>query len=377
MLASAARAYLERFGVLVGQRVVVFSTNHAGHETAEALHAAGAHVTVIDPSPKVGKASERLHAAGIEVHRNAQVVATEGDPALREVTILGADGYRSSRARGRPGGQRRLEPRPSSSPAGWASVSPTTTPRRASCTTAPGPSWLHVVGAAAGDVPAAYPIWVIDDGDDAEKYVEPQRDQTVADVAKAVAGGLTSAEHVKRATYIGTTIDQGRTSGVLTAEVVNQLLGWAPGAQGPTNARPPYTPIPFSALAGIDGGPTLLDPIRVTPIHDWHEAHGAVYENVGQWKRPRYFPRRRRGHGRRGRARMPRGANRRGPARCEHAGQDRRLRARRRRVPRPDVHEPDVEPGRGLDPVRVDARASTGWSSTTASRCAWRRTATS
>ena len=95
---------------------------------------------------------------------------------------------------------------------------------------------------------------------------------------------------MKRATYIGTTIDQGRTSGVLTAEVVNRLLGWAPGAQGPTNARPPYTPVPFSALAGIDGGPTLLDPIRVTPIHDWHEAHGAVYENVGQWKRPRYFP---------------------------------------------------------------------------------------
>ena len=90
-----------------------------------------------------------------------------------------------------------------------------------------GPPWLHVVGAAAGDVPA-FPIWVIDDGDDAEKYVEPQRDQTVADVARAVGGGLTSAEHVKRATYIGTTIDQGRTSGVLTAEVVNRLLGGPP-----------------------------------------------------------------------------------------------------------------------------------------------------
>ncbi len=290
MLASAARAYLERFGVLVGQRVVVFSTNHAGHETAEALHAAGAQVTVIDPSPKVGKASERLHAAGIEVHRNAQVVSTEGDPALREVTILGVDGYRST-----------LPADILAVSGGW---NPTVQLARGmgigltyddakACFVhdGTGPSWLHVVGAAAGDVPAAYPIWVIDDGDDAEKYVEPQRDQTVADVATAVSGGLTSAEHVKRATYIGTTIDQGRTSGVLTAEVVNQLLGWAPGAQGPTNARPPYTPIPFSALAGIEGGPTLLDPIRVTPIHDWHDSHGAVYENVGQWKRPRYFPR--------------------------------------------------------------------------------------
>jgi sarcosine oxidase subunit alpha len=95
---------------------------------------------------------------------------------------------------------------------------------------------------------------------------------------------------VKRATYIGTTIDQGRTSGVLTAEIVNKLLGWAPGAQGPTNARPPYTPIPFSALGGVDTG-LLLDPIRVTPLHAWHEDNGAVYENVGQWKRPRFFPR--------------------------------------------------------------------------------------
>jgi sarcosine oxidase, subunit alpha len=154
-----------------------------------------------------------------------------------------------------------------------------------------GPPWLRVVGRAAGEVPAAFPMWVVDDGDDAEKYIEPQRDQTVADVARAVAGGLSNAEHVKRATYIGTTIDQGRTSGVLTAEVVNRLLGWSPGAQGPTNARPPYTPVPFSALAGADTGPVLTDPIRVTPIQAWHDAHGAVYENVGQWKRPRYFPR--------------------------------------------------------------------------------------
>jgi len=289
MLASAARAYLERFGVLVGQHIVVFSTNHAGHETAEALAAAGAQVTVIDPSPRVGTATERLRAASIEVHTNAQVVATAGDPALREITIRGADGYRST-----------LPADVLAVSGGW---NPTVQLARGmgiglayddskACYVhdGTGPSWLHVVGAAAGDVPAGFPIWVIDDGDDGDKYVEPQRDQTVADVARAVAGGLTSAEHVKRATYIGTTIDQGRTSGVLTAEVVNRLLGWAPGAQGPTNARPPYTPIPFSALAGLDGGPVLLDPIRVTPIHDWHEAHGAVYENVGQWKRPRYFP---------------------------------------------------------------------------------------
>jgi sarcosine oxidase subunit alpha len=290
MLASAARAYLERFGVLVGERIVVFSANHAGHEAAEALAAAGAHVVVVDPATRPGSATDRLRAAGIEVRLNARVITTDGDPALTAVMVSAADGQRTmvpadvlavsggwnpaiQLARGLGIGLRYDEA------------------KQCFVHDGTGPPWLRIVGAAAGDVPAAFPIWVVDQGDDDEKFVEPQRDQTIADVARAVAGGLTSAEHVKRATYIGTTIDQGRTSGVLTAEVVNRLLGWAPGAQGPTNARPPYTPIPFSALAGQDSGPTLLDPIRVTPIHAWHEAHGAVYENVGQWKRPRYFPR--------------------------------------------------------------------------------------
>src|SRR3712207_2961039 len=35
----------------------------------------------------------------------------------------------------------------------------------------------------------------------------------------------------------------------------------------------------------------LPDPVRTTPIHAWHVAHGAVFEDVGQWKRPWYFPR--------------------------------------------------------------------------------------
>jgi sarcosine oxidase, subunit alpha len=34
----------------------------------------------------------------------------------------------------------------------------------------------------------------------------------------------------------------------------------------------------------------LLDPIRTTPIHGSHISRPAVFEDVGQWKRPRYFP---------------------------------------------------------------------------------------
>ena len=153
-----------------------------------------------------------------------------------------------------------------------------------------GPAWLEVVGSAAGqDLPRSASVWFLD-GDRSSSFVDLQRDQTVADIEAALEAGLTSVEHVKRATYIGTAIDQGRTSGVLTAAIVNQLLGAGPDAQGPTSARPPTVPVSYATIAGPDRG-DLLDPIRRTRIHPWHEARGAVFEDVGQWKRPRYFPR--------------------------------------------------------------------------------------
>ena len=63
---------------------------------------------------------------------------------------------------------------------------------------------------------------------------------------------------------------------------------WA--ALGPTTFRPPYTPLPYGLLAGRERGP-LYDPARVTPMHRWHVEHGALFEDVGQWKRPWYYPR--------------------------------------------------------------------------------------
>jgi len=59
---------------------------------------------------------------------------------------------------------------------------------------------------------------------------------------------------------------------------------------GLTTFRMPYTPVTFGSMAGISRG-DLFDPVRSTPTHAWAEAHGAVFENVGLWKRARYFPR--------------------------------------------------------------------------------------
>ncbi|MEO7400400.1 MAG: glycine cleavage T C-terminal barrel domain-containing protein, partial [Polaromonas sp.] len=34
-----------------------------------------------------------------------------------------------------------------------------------------------------------------------------------------------------------------------------------------------------------------FDPIRTTAMHEWHVKQGALFEDVGQWKRPWYYPR--------------------------------------------------------------------------------------
>ena len=47
---------------------------------------------------------------------------------------------------------------------------------------------------------------------------------------------------------------------------------------------------PSAVFAGISRG-DLFDPKRTTPTHEWAAARGAVFENVGLWKRARYFPR--------------------------------------------------------------------------------------
>jgi sarcosine oxidase, subunit alpha len=289
MLSGAVLTYLDRYGVLPGERAVVFTTNDAGYQTARALRGAGAQVAAIVDVRREAAAQDQARADGYGVLAGAVVAATDGGPLRVTAGVaVTADGE-----------ELRLDADLAAVSGGW---NPVTQLHRAiggglryaadrSCFVPDGgPPWLEVVGAAAGEVPPAEPCWYVPAGDLSGHFVDLQRDQTVADVAAALGSGLRSVEHVKRATYIGTAVDQGRASGALAAEIVNQLLGTDPGAQGPTNARPPWSPVPYHVLAGPYRG-RLLDAVRVTPMHDLHVARGAVFDNVGQWKRPRYFPR--------------------------------------------------------------------------------------
>jgi sarcosine oxidase, subunit alpha len=84
--------------------------------------------------------------------------------------------------------------------------------------------------------------------------------------------------------------DQGKTSNLNAMAIVAKSLDVATPKVGLTTFRMPYTPVTFGSMAGISRG-DLFDPVRITPTHPWAQAQGAVFENVGLWKRARYFPR--------------------------------------------------------------------------------------
>ena len=64
------------------------------------------------------------------------------------------------------------------------------------------------------------------------------------------------------------------------AEARNQTIE----AVGTTVWRPPYAPITLGALAGAK-----FEPTRFSPMHEWHQAHGAVDIVAGQWVRPEHY----------------------------------------------------------------------------------------
>lgn len=287
MLAGAVRAYVNRYAALPGGRAVVFTTNDSAYYAAFDLVAAGAEVAaLVDARPEPpAELVERARADGIPV-RHGLVVGTEGERRITAVRLDDGDSLACDLL-AVSGGWNPTVALLARAPADlrWDA-------RLAAYVPAGEHADVTVVGAAAGEIDPAgeAPVWAVP-GEAGIQFVDLQRDATVADVRRAVGAGMRSPEHVKRYTTIGTGADQGRTSGVLANGVIAAELGLgSPGELGVTTFRPPYVPVSFGLLAGRDRG-DLLDPVRVTSIHPWHAAHTAAFENVGQWKRPWYYPR--------------------------------------------------------------------------------------
>lgn len=141
---------------------------------------------------------------------------------------------------------------------------------------------------AAGEKPLA-PVWMMPQGAGiklrAKAWLDFQNDVKVSDVQLAAREGYESVEHAKRYTTLGMATDQGKLSNINGLTVLAQSLGEEIPQVGTTTFRPPYTPISMGAIAGEARGP-IFQPLRRTPMQDWHEQNGADFEPVGQWRRP-------------------------------------------------------------------------------------------
>ena len=116
-------------------------------------------------------------------------------------------------------------------------------------------------------------------------WLDFQNDVKVADVQLAAREGYQSVEHTKRYTTLGMATDQGKLSNINGLAILSDALGQPIPATGTTTFRPPYTPISLAAIAGEARG-AVFQPLRRTPLHDWHAENGADWEPVGHWRRP-------------------------------------------------------------------------------------------
>ena len=134
-------------------------------------------------------------------------------------------------------------------------------------------------------VPTTHPV-----GEGRSKHFHDfQNDVTAADIQLAAREGYQSVEHLKRYTTTGMATDQGKTSNLNALAIMAGIQGVSIPEVGTTTFRPPYTPLTLGAV-GAQESKELFIQERHTSMHEWHVANGAVFEDVGDWKRPWYFP---------------------------------------------------------------------------------------
>ncbi|MBM3597734.1 MAG: sarcosine oxidase subunit alpha family protein [Alphaproteobacteria bacterium] len=335
MLASAARAYANRYAVIPGKRVVLFTCNDGAYATALDLADAGVDVAgIVDTRPDpTGPLPARARAAGLAIHAGHAVALAHGGKALSGVEIMALDGDRLT------GSSRPLHCDVLAVSGGWNpavhlfsqaqgklrfdDILGSFVPDRAA-------QAVHVAGSAAGhfalgqclaegaragadaarlagfgdgtppatpatseDAPAPHrTLWAIPpiEPGKGKRFVDVQNDVTAEDVALAAREGYRSVEHLKRYTTLGMGTDQGKTSNITGLAILSGIVGEPIPKVGTTTFRAPYTPVTFGTLVGPEVG-EHLDPIRHSAMHPWHVKAGAQFVNAGLWKRAQLYRR--------------------------------------------------------------------------------------
>jgi sarcosine oxidase subunit alpha len=336
MLASAVRDYLVNYAVSVGDRVVVVTNNDDAYRTAIAVKKAGLDVPcIVDVRPTadgdlaaqaralgisiktgmgIASVMGKRHVTGVKLCRqvgegavvedvSCDVVAMSGgwSPVVHLWSHCGGKlNWDATQAFFRPD-----HARPPTNQNGQGFVTCVGAADGALCAAdalGNAANLTRALAGVAGDAalpsisgPAETPIaatWVMPHGAGPKKrakmWLDFQNDVKVSDVQLAAREGYESVEHAKRYTTLGMATDQGKLSNINGLSVLAEALDKDILRVGTTTFRPPYTPISMGSIAG-EARDAAFQPIRRTPIHDWHETNGADWEPVGHWRRAYCF----------------------------------------------------------------------------------------
>ena len=337
MLAGAALRYLKEQAVLPGRRIVIATICDSAYRVALEMQAAGTTVAQIvdlrpapSPEPQDGWQA-RARAAGIAVETGARVLGTRGYDHVSSVEIARLEasgrptGHRSidcdlllvagghvpsvhlfSQSRGKLRYDETLQAFiPGESAENERSVGACRGLFGLAATLQDGASAGAAAACAAGFEAAAPHFEAAENTAAAttshlpraeaavpgpKAFVDFQHDVMLKDLDLAMREGFRSIEHIKRYTTTGMATDQGKMSNLNALHHAARELGKPVPAVGLTTFRMPYTPVTFASFAGQARG-EIFDPVRRTPMHGWAVRQGAVFEDVGMWKRARFFPR--------------------------------------------------------------------------------------
>ena len=326
MLASAAQRLMHLYAVKPGTRAVVFTATTAGYGAALDLLDAGVEVAAVVDMRDAHAGEPLQHAlaaSGVEVLHGAMVseaLTRKHGHVLAGVVVRAADGSGQPRtlpcdlllvsAGWMPAAQLVSQAggdmTATADGAGFSARAPLDNPRALlagavrGCTSLQAAladgrhaGWqaAQALGLAAGAAPAAPApeaqeghAWPIVHDERGRDFVDVDEDLQVKDIEDAVAAGYTDINLVKRYSTAVMGPSQGRYSAANTLRIALGAQAATLTGARLTTQRPPILPEPIAHLAGRD-----RQPLRRTPMHDWHLAHGAHMMPAGSWHRPAYY----------------------------------------------------------------------------------------
>ena len=327
MSVNSARAYLNRYGILISKNIVICTNNDSAYETAIELKNAGAKVTILEIREQIGDILLRqISGTGINLLLGSGVAKAE--KGFNNSTISRIKIVEMTDKGWRYAGTLFCDCLLIS--AGWSPVIhlashqnfPINWNEENACFTSFGDAKsVFLVGSAAGiwqqkqcinsakelfkynskqkykpslitggwEKPIA-PLYEIRLASIKGKaFVDPQNDITTSDIRLAHQEGFISVEHMKRYTTLGMATDQGKMGNIIGIALMADALNCSISQVGVTRFRPPYTSISLGALAGRNRQ-SHFKPIRRTPFNKFSLNNNAVMINSGLWQRPWYYP---------------------------------------------------------------------------------------